>query len=275
MKINKIYNNNVVSILNSKNEEMIITGAGIGFKKRIGDYVDETKITQVFSLEDDKKKKVHDLLSRVPIEYFELSEDILKRAEKVLHKTIDSSVIIPFTDHIAGAIMRAKENITLPNLTLMEVKTIWKKEFELSLDVLDYIEERTGVCLPIDEAGYIAIYFVNDSHSGTSESIELLDSVSDIIKIIEQCYQISIDKTSLSYMRLVTHLRFFIGRVKNKEMKEDFVNKGIYQLLIQSHPKLPICSQRISEYMLSSYNYEVNEAELVYLMIHMTQILGK
>lgn len=275
MKINKIYNNNVISILNSKNEEMIITGAGIGFKKKTGDWVDESKITQMFYLEDDKKKKVHDLLARVPIEYFELSEEILKMAEVKLNKKIDPSVIIPFTDHIAGAIMRVKENMILPNLTLMEVKTIWKKEFEFSLKVINYIQEKTGVCLPIDEAGYITIYFVSDSHSGTSESIELLDSVTDIVKIIEESYQVSFDKTSLSYMRLVTHLRFFIGRIKNKETKESFVNKGIYQLLIQSNPKLPLCSERISKYMLDSYDYQVSEAEVVYLMIHITQILGK
>lgn len=275
MRIKKIYNNNVISILNSENEEMIITGAGIGFKKKINDLVDESKITQIFYLEDDKKKKVHDLLARVPIEYFELCEEIIKKAEIELNKKMDSSVIIAFTDHIAGAIMRAKENMILPNLTLMEVKTIWKKEFEFSVKVIDYVKEKTGVTLPIDEAGYIAIYFVSDSHSGTAESIELLDSVTDIVKIIEESYQVLLDKTSLSYMRLVTHLRFFIGRIKNKETKESFVNQGIYQLLVQSNPKLPLCSERISQYMLESYEYEVSEAEVVYLMIHITQILGK
>ena len=61
MKILKIYNNNVVSCCNLKGEEMIVTGAGVGYKKKIGDQIDKARITQQFYLEDDKKKKINQL----------------------------------------------------------------------------------------------------------------------------------------------------------------------------------------------------------------------
>lgn len=276
MKILKIYNNNVVSCCNRKGEEMIMTGAGIGFHKKPGDRIDERKITQQFYLEDDKKNKIYQLLERVPSEYFQLSEDILLRAKKELGKKFNLSTFIPFTDHLAAAIERAKNDISLPNLILMEIKTIWKREFIFSLWVLEYIEEKTGHMLSIDEAGYFAMYFVNDTEeSKASKSLELIQVVTDIVEIIETSFELTLDRQSLSYMRLVTHLRFFVGRIKNGETRNDTMNEGIYRMLIHDNPRLEECQKRISEYIKKELNYIESKAEIVYLMIHITQILGK
>ena len=112
MKILKIYNNNVVSCCNLKGEEMIVTGAGVGYKKKIGDQIDKARITQQFYLEDDKKKKINQLLARVPTEYFSLSDQILRQAKQRFGKKISLAFFIQFTDHLAAAIERAKQNIS-------------------------------------------------------------------------------------------------------------------------------------------------------------------
>ncbi|MEG0276418.1 MAG: PRD domain-containing protein [Coprobacillus sp.] len=276
MKIIKVYNNNVVSCLNSKNEEMIITGAGVGFKKKIGDFIEKEKVTQIFYLENGKKKRIYELLDRIPSEYFEISRVILEKASEKFGKKFSVSIFIPFIDHLSAAIERGKEGITLPNLTLMEIKTIWKQEFEFSLWIIDYIAETTGIRLPIDEAGYFAVYFVSDSENAkASKTMELIDSVVDIVDIIERNYNVTLDKESLSYNRLITHLRFFIGRIKNDETREDVVNQGIYQLLIHNNPKLVDCAKCIEKYIEKEHGYEVSQSEIMYLMIHITQILGK
>ncbi len=274
MRINKVYNNNVVSVLNEKKEEMIVTGAGIGYKKKLGDFIDESRITQQFYLEDDKRKKIEKLLARVTVEHIELCEEILMKAAITLKKEINPYVLIPFTDHIVGAIQRVKEGMVLPNLTLLEVKTIWKEEFDFSLEALKIIYQKTGVQLPLDEAGYIAMYFIDDS-SGTKESVELLDAVTDIVQIIECIYQIEMDKSSVTYMRLITHLRFFIGRIKNKEGIPESDNESIYNFLVNQNTKLLDFEIKLSKYMLEKFNYTVSESEILYLMIHITQILKK
>lgn len=276
LEILKIYNNNVVSCLNKKGEEIILTGAGLGFKKKIGDSVEMNKVTQKFVLDDGKKKKMNQLVQRVPKEYFGLSEEILRQAETVLGKKMTLSTFMNFTDHIAGAIQRTKEGILLPNLVLMEVKTIWKEEFDLSLKMIDYIEEKTGVRLPVDEAGYMALYFTpEDQKERENRSLEMLQYVTDIVKIIEAVFEINIDRDSLTYMRLVTHLRFFIGRVMNKELRDEtIVNENIYKLLVANDPRLLDCSRYIVAFVKKELESDVNRAEIVYLMIHITQILG-
>lgn len=46
MKIAKVINNNVISVIEN-GKELVIMGRGIAFQKRPGDEVDETKIEKV------------------------------------------------------------------------------------------------------------------------------------------------------------------------------------------------------------------------------------
>ena len=54
MKIVRIYNNNVIVSLDSDNDEMIVIGKGIGFKKKIGDQVEIEKVEKIFTLKDKR-----------------------------------------------------------------------------------------------------------------------------------------------------------------------------------------------------------------------------
>ena len=49
MKIAKILNNNVVITLNDHQEETVVMGRGIGFKKKAGDSIDESLIEKINS----------------------------------------------------------------------------------------------------------------------------------------------------------------------------------------------------------------------------------
>lgn len=51
MKIDKILNNNVAVIIDH-NEERIVMGRGICFKKKVGDQIDRHKVDKEFFLAD-------------------------------------------------------------------------------------------------------------------------------------------------------------------------------------------------------------------------------
>ena len=82
MRVLKVFNNNVVSIITEDKREGIVTGAGVGFAKKPGDLVNESKVTQSFFIQNEKKKRFYSFLERTPIEYFEISEEIFCYAEK-------------------------------------------------------------------------------------------------------------------------------------------------------------------------------------------------
>lgn len=55
MKIEKVFNNNTVATLSKDKVEMIVTGPGIGFQKKIGDELDERKVEKRYLIEDSQK----------------------------------------------------------------------------------------------------------------------------------------------------------------------------------------------------------------------------
>ena len=55
MKILKIFNNNAVATVSSNGEDLILTGSGIGFKKKVGDEVDPSKIEKRYYYQGNEK----------------------------------------------------------------------------------------------------------------------------------------------------------------------------------------------------------------------------
>lgn len=51
MKIHKILNNNVVCTKKENETEVVLMGRGLGFQKKVGDTIDESKIEKTFVIE--------------------------------------------------------------------------------------------------------------------------------------------------------------------------------------------------------------------------------
>ena len=52
MIINKVLNNNVVTIINQNSEEAVVMGRGIAFQKKKGDEIDESRVEKIFVLKN-------------------------------------------------------------------------------------------------------------------------------------------------------------------------------------------------------------------------------
>lgn len=53
MKIDKVYNNNVVLAKGDNEEEIIVMGRGLGFQKKSGDEIDSTLVEKTFVMQDN------------------------------------------------------------------------------------------------------------------------------------------------------------------------------------------------------------------------------
>lgn len=275
MRIQKVFNNNVVATIDSSGKELIVTGAGVGFRKKEGDKIDESKITQWFDLRDNKKKKFYSLLERTPIEHFEIAEAILEYAEKKLKLKANRGVLISLTDHISFAITRANENLEIPNLILNETCTLYKEEFEIGKWSLDYIEKMTGVRLSDDEAGYITIHIIDATYSHENHSaVDMIDAIKDIISIIEASLNVKIEKDSLSYSRLLIHLKFLVQRIKHDENINDLDSDELYKMLLVNEVNLDKCIKNVDDYIKGKYGYALSTAEKTYLIIHISKIIN-
>ncbi|MCM2676374.1 CAT RNA binding domain-containing protein [Alkalicoccobacillus plakortidis] len=140
MRIKKVFNNNVILAHDENFVEKVLLGRGLAFgKKERGDEVDQDKVDKIFTLESKElvDSFVH-LVGEIPINHLELTNSIVKEAEKELEITFNDSIYIGLTDHINYALHRHRQGEHMRNAFLWEIKKFYPKEFKVALKALGY-----------------------------------------------------------------------------------------------------------------------------------------
>lgn len=276
MIIEKVLNNNVVVSIDPKTKkEIILLGSGIAFNKKIGQEVDESKIEKTFVLDDKTLgNKFKKLINQIPDGVFQLSHEIISHASKELNAKFDKQIYISLSDHIAFAIKRYKKNMMIKNELLNEIRRVHKKEYKVALWALEFLNRKLKIELPEDEAGFIALHFINASlNQSTSNSIESTKIVKDILNIIRYYFSLEFKEDDLNYDRLLTHLKYFSKRIiennQDNASEDEFIN-----MVIKSYPEAYNCTLKIKEYIVNNYKYDFNSNEIVYLTLHIQRIVS-
>ena len=218
MEIIKVFNNNIVATISETGEEMILTGSGLGFQKKVGDAVEVSRIEKVYEVMDDSRDRFYRLLKDTPVELVEAAQKIRDKAKKELNINLTIKGLIGLIDHITYAVERKKNNIEIPNLMQDEIKNLYQDEFKLGLEGVGIIEEATGVRLSEHEAGYITMHIVNASLGDNKESIsKIFLFTKGITSIIEEVFDINFDDDEISLARLNSHLKFLAKRIIQKQ----------------------------------------------------------
>jgi beta-glucoside operon transcriptional antiterminator len=276
MIIQKIYNNNVVLVIDKKSKkELVLTGCGIGFQKKVGEEVEKDKVEKKFITENETlKKQITKLISEVDENIFKLSSDIIDYAKEYLSSDLDDYIYASLTDHIAFAFKRYEENIEIKNDLLYEIKRIHKREFEVGKWAIEYIKKEFDVQFSIDEAGFIAMHIANANYKDNiSESFLMTNIVNSILDIIKSYYNIEFAEDDFNYDRLITHLKFFAKRLIKKEHIED-KNNGLINIIKLQYKKPYDCSCIIKQFIEDNNEYIVSEDELLYLTLHINKVIS-
>lgn len=205
--------------------------------KKSGDEVDEARIEKVFTLDNkDVSEKFKTLLYEIPLECMEVCEDIISYAKLQLGKKLNDSIYVSLTDHINFAIQRNKKGLDIKNALLWETKRLYKDEFAIGKEALHMVKNKTGVSLPEDEAGFIALHIVNaELNEEMPNIINITKVMQEILSIVKYHFNIEFDEESLHYYRFVTHLKFFAQRLFNGtylESQDDFLLETVKENII-------------------------------------------
>ena len=275
MIIEKIYNNNVVLVKDTtSNKQLILTGCGIGFQKKVGQLADETKIEKKFIAEDESfKNNISKLALEVDENVFKASSAIVEYTESKLKTDLYDYIYVALTDHISFALKRYKENIEIKNELLYEIRRIHKAEFEIGLWALEYINREFDVNLPEDEAAFIAMHIVNANYNeNTSESLLMTKIVKEILNIIRYFYSIEFNQNEMNYERFLTHLKFFAKRLIKNESKRNSKNE-LLEIIKEKYNESYECANKIKIFIEEHYEYVVSEDEMLYLIIHINRVI--
>lgn len=274
MKILRVINNNVVSCLDETGRESVAMGKGLGFASRPGMELASEKVEKLFYLETQSETdRLKDLFSSISEEQIELCSRIIAYAGDSLSQLLNPSIYLTLTDHINFAISRIKQGIIFHNALLTEVRTFYPREFAVGKYALELIRNTTGVVFPEDEASSIALHLVNaELDNSISETVKITQALHDILEILRQSKEISLQEDSTYFDEFTVNLKFLVIRVFNGQEK-DCQSPNLMQVVKTSYPAEYSCAALVAEYLEKQSQHSVSEETKVYLAMNIRRVI--
>lgn len=122
-------------------------------------------------IEDYFDKYIHDVSNKVDMSKLEniidpkiirVVEELISLGEERLNRKLNKKVYYGMAVHIANSIERVRKNKKIIKPQLNTIRTQYKEEFNLALEFLKIIERTLDVSMPIDEAGFLALFLTYD-----------------------------------------------------------------------------------------------------------------
>ena len=271
--IEKVINNNIISAYEKSGAEVIVMGRGIGFKKKQGEVVPADQISKIFRIKSRTlAEQFKELLANMPLERVRISDEIISHAKDHLKLKLNQSIYVTLTDHINFAIERVSQGIEPQNALLWEIKRFYPQEFQLGIYALELIQDRLDILLPEDEAGFIALHFVNAEY-GTDirDAVKFPDQMQAIVDIVERDLGMLLDESSLHYERFMTHIKFLIQRIYRTELLSS-EDRELSLLMQRKYPREYQCSLKVAEYIMQATGSRLSEEEIMYLSVHIRRV---
>ena len=275
LRIEKVLNNNVLIAEHPSYEEVVLIGKGIGFNRKRGDTIETDSVEKLFVLKNEKEQENY--IKLLPFINNELLDVIISAINLIKERTkteLNEHIHVALTDHLMFAINRMSQGMEIKNPFLIETKTLYRFEYEIASEVVQLIEAKTGVSLPVGEIGFIALHIHSAiTNKNLSDVNQFSQLVSQLVAMIEEQLEIEIDREGIDYIRLVRHLRFTIERVIKGERVEE--PEKIASLLKEEYPVCYNISWKLIKVMQQALKKKVFDAEAVYLTMHLQRLQKK
>ena len=276
MRVKKVINNNILCVLDEKNHELIVTGKGLGFRRRPGERIDPALVEKTYRMEDrGQQRKLRELLEQIPLEHLDLTQELVDGIKSEISQPLNESLLITLADHISFAIRRKEQGLEFTNPLQGDIMCYYPAEYRLGQRCLKRIRERTGVDLNETEASFIALHIVNaELNTDMSEMYDITRLIEGALTVAEQEYGRPFDRESLDFSRFVVHLRYFAQRLFQGKALDDGGAKdaAFRDMILRSCPEHYQCARHIAEYVRTNWRKDLSGEELLYLTIHLKRI---
>lgn len=271
MRVVKNINNNISLCLDSRNNEVVAFGKGIGFMKPPYD-VPLSKIDRTFY---DVSEEQIGLLNRIPEEVLETAAAIVDLANETSGHQFRENVVYTLADHIDFCIQRQKEHIHFKLPLFYEVRQLYPEESKIGQKALQIIRQRLGVELPREEGAAIALHFVNyQAQEVQGDTVDYGAIIDEATRTVEEELHVSIDKDGFNYYRFVTHMHYMMKRTQNDQMIVS-QNQDIFESLCQEFPDIYRCACKIGADMEKTLHQKLTDEEMLYLMLHINRLCAR
>lgn len=272
LQVAKALNNNVIIANHPAHGEVVIIGKGIGFNRKTGEAIPLESVEKMFILTSRQEQEQYkQLVPQIDEQLIEIIGEIINYISEKTHSALNEHIHIALTDHLAFAIKRADQDLSFHNPFLYETKELYPVEYELAEYAIHLIQKKLGIDLGEDEIGFVALH-INSAMTNRhiSEVRGHAQLIAELISMIEEELHITVQRQSLDYSRLLTHLRFAIERIRRGEQVEEV--KKLERMLSEEYPVLYELAGKLTGLMESRLNKPVYRAEISYLTMHLHRV---
>ena len=264
--LTRSFNNNI-ALVRTEGKEKILFSKGIGFGKKFGDIITAgTEIEKVFTIEnEDNVRNLTKIINTVDEGFFVVCEEAIFEISKRIKGELNENIHVALIDHLSFAIKRLENDEEIQNPFLVEIETLYPKEYELAELVAKKVGKKVGIKLPDGEIGFIALHIHSAINNGKlSNTIKYSYISSTIIEHVEDRLNIEIDRKSLDYARFLTHIRFAIERVMtNVPICNDLI--GIIKVKYKISYAI---AEEVAVILKKQLSVGISEDEIAYLAMH-------
>ena len=251
-RVSKILNNNGVIAINTEdNQEYVLLGKGIGFGKKVSQRFEVTEDTATYRLtEQTDRGSAKSLVQEMDPEFLEIADEVIREAEKVFGK-VDRRIMIPLADHISFAVSRIRNQEQISNPLTDDIRVLFHNEFQAASvlrDIHSAIEDEK-----------------------VSVAMQTARAVRECIEMIEKETGKKIDVISLSYNRLMNHIKYMVARAMTREDLRINMNEYIES----KFPEAYMTAKKVCDMLGKSIGKELDEMEIGYLAMHIERIYSE
>lgn len=272
-RITKILNHNSFMGIESKNDqECLIMGKGVAFGKKVGQTVSVTGNARVYSLKElTDRGEAKEIIKSVSPLCLELANEVLDQAEEEFGK-VDRSILFTMADHLDFAVRRIQNGEQISNPLTDDIRIMFYKEYKVAGCIRDLLKEKLGIRIDEHEIGYIALHVhaaIVDEN--VSQAMEIARTVRECICMVEEETGKSIDVMSLSYNRLMNHVRYMVARAIHGEKLKMSLN----DYMSVKFPGPYMTAEKICRKMEKSLKLPIPDIEIGYLAMHLERMMDR
>lgn len=268
-------NNNIAVCVDSTGTELVAMGKGIGYGKMPHE-VDLDDVTHTYYRVDERQLEgVRD----IPHEVLDFAASENDRVRGQLAYQLSPNFVFTLADHIAFAIKRARQNLQVRMPLAFDVEQNYPDEYRLGRQMVRRIRRSFDVALRDDEAAGIAMSIVGArvdeaTEREASEAQRDEEMLEDVTEMVENHFNITVDRSSFAYSRYATHMFYLFRRLHSGEA---LPAEGIagFQGIERQFPEGVACVERISQHLTDAWGGSLSDEEKLFLVIHVSRICIK
>ena len=270
-RVSKVLNNNgVIAIDMDENREYVILGKGIGFGKKVSQRFEKPSECTLYRLEQETERgSAKELIKGINPEYLEIADQILTEAQKTFGDSVDRGILFPLADHISFAVDRIRRNEQISNPLTEDIKILFYSEFKVAETLKAILRERLQIEIDDHEVGYVALHIhsaIGDER--VSVAMQTAKAVRECIDMIEKVTGKPIDVLSLSYNRLMNHMKYMVARASTGEK----LNLDMNDYMLDQYPQAYEIAVDICKNLEECIGPKLDETETGYLAMHIQRV---